>query len=414
MAASDQTGLQESKLQKQVEVLQRVDRFMSNLDDLEQLLEQIMEESQYVTESEASSLALYNEADEELVFEVVLGEKGAETKQHVIKIGQGIIGKVAQSGNARIIDDAYSEPDFNTAIDKATGFKTRNIMAVPMLRRGKLIGVIEVLNKKNNSLFTADDQAILEILSHQAAIAIENARLYRDNIEKAHLASLGEGISGAAHCIKNIVGIMTMGTSGIEFGIATGDMHLIQESWSPLQNGCKRISDLVLDMLSYAKDRVPEPAATDINKLLSDCVRMMTVVCAEKGIAIVEELDPLIGVLLIDERGINRCVINFITNAIDALAECDTPRIIVRSLLDADADVVEIQIEDNGSGIPASDLEKIFEVFFSTKGSKGTGLGLATTQKIIQEHGGNVQVSSTPGEATVFAVRLPAKKVAGN
>ncbi|MCP4714904.1 MAG: GAF domain-containing protein, partial [Deltaproteobacteria bacterium] len=198
-----------SAAQHQLNTLQRVDGFMNSIADLDHLLEQIMRESRRATGAESCSLALYNPATHDFSFEIVLGDKSPETKQERVRYGEGIIGLVAQTGTPQNIPDVYADKSFTPRFDQKTGFKTRNLLAVPMSRRSKLIGVIEVLNKASAEGFSSDDQSLLELLAHQAAIAIENARLYSASLSKERLASLGEGISGAAHCIKNIANLIS-------------------------------------------------------------------------------------------------------------------------------------------------------------------------------------------------------------
>ena len=398
----------QSKLKHQLDVLYRVDSFMSTLSDLKQLLEQIMLESQNITDAEASSLALYDEAANDFVFEIVLGEKGSEAKQLRVKYGEGIIGHVAQTGKPKNIRDAYEDKAFAPRVDQKTGFKTRSILAVPMFRRGKLIGVIEVLNKKNNGAFTDEDEGILEILAHQAAVAIENARLYQDNLAKERLACLGQGISGAAHCIKNLLSVVTLSSSSIDYAIEKNNMGLLTDSWQILKTGFERISAMVMDMLNYSKDRPPEYEPTQLNRLLATLFDMVKPGLAEKKIEPVQDFDSRIGTVLIDPKGIHRCVMNLVSNAIDAMKK-DGGRITIKSILDEPAKMLEIRVSDNGSGIPPESVEKIFDVFFSTKGSNGTGLGLSVTKKIINEHGGTISVESTVGEGTTFIIRLPAR-----
>jgi signal transduction histidine kinase len=294
-------------------------------------------------------------------------------------------------------------------MDEKTGFKTRSILAVPMNRHGKKIGVIEVLNKRSKPCFTGDDQAILELLAHQAAIAIENSMLYRENINKTQLASLGEGISGAAHCIKNIVGILELGASSIDYALEKNDFQMIKDSWLPLQQGCKRISELVMDMLSYAKNRTPEPEPVEIRSFLDGIVAMVSPSCSEKNVSIVHISESDAEAVMIDKNAIHRCMMNFISNAVDALEGRENASIVIRSCKCKEPDATEIRIEDNGAGIPEDTLQNIFDVFYSTKGSRGTGLGLSTTKKIVEEHGGSVTVSSTDGKGTTFSVRLPAQ-----
>lgn len=400
-----QAAAQEKKM-RMLDVLKRVDSFMSTLTDTDRLLEQIMQESQSATGATASSLALLDEASDAFVFHVVLGDKGAATKQIRIGRTEGIIGEVARTGAPLKINDAYADGRFSSRVDQATGFVTRSILAVPMVRHERLIGVIEVLNKQDGGAFTDEDQGILEMLAHQAAIAIENARLYQDSVAKARLASLGQGIAGAAHCIKNILGVITMGADGVDLGLANGNLQLVRDAWDPLQKGCRRITELVMDMLAYAKERTPERTPVALNELLRDIAAMVSPSCRERGVTLETLLDPRLGTLQLDRSGVHRCVMNLVSNALDALGTKGGTVTITSALDEGSAEAV-IAVVDNGPGIPQENLHRIFDVFYSTKGSKGTGLGLALTRKIIEEHGGLITVSSQPGQGATFTIRLP-------
>jgi signal transduction histidine kinase len=387
-----------SRLKRQIEVLRRVDGFMSTLTDLYRLLEQIMRESLYITDAEACSLALYDQKTDELCFEIALGEKGPETKRVKIKRGEGIVWEVFLTGNSRNIKDAYSEKKFAPGVDQKT------ILAVPMRRRSKAIGVIEVLNKKNADPFSEEDQVILEILADHAAIAIENARLYQDNIEKERLASLGLGISEAVHGIKNILNLITMGSSGVDLGIEKGNLDMLKRSWQSVKNGCDQISGMVLDMLAYSKGCSTELTPVPLNQILADFIQMFKPRLEKYSVAFVQDFDPEIGLILLDTKGFHLCVMNLFSNALDALKNkkgCIT----VKSLLLRGSKEVEIQISDNGCGL--SSIDKIFDVCYSTKESKGLGFRLPVAKKIVNELGGCISVHSKEGEGTTFYIRFP-------
>ena len=398
---------EQASYKHQLDVLYRVDSFMSTLTDLKQLLEQIMLEGQAITGAEACSLAMYDEAANDFVFEIALGDKGSEIKQVRVNHGEGVVGHVAKTGRPKNIANAYEDKDFASRVDRQSGFTTRSLLAVPLQRRGKLIGVIEVLNKKNGAAFTDEDVSILEILAHQAAVAIENARLYRDNIAKERLACLGQGISGSAHCIKNLLSVITLTTSSIDYAIGSGNREILADSWDILKEGLERISAMAMDMLTYSKDRPPELSPTQLNAHLAGIFDLVRQKLSEKRIQGRMEFDDRIGTVVLDPKGIHRCIMNLVSNAIDAMKQ-DGGSITLMTRLDEPARMIEIRVADTGSGIPQESLEKIFEVFFSTKGSNGTGLGLSVTKKIIGEHGGTMAVESTVGEGTTFTIRIPA------
>ncbi len=391
---------------KKLDALKRVDIFMSSTTDLEELLKQIMEASQDVTNAEASSLALYDEIAGDLYFEIALGEKGSEIKASRISLGDGIMGTAASSGKSIIVANAYEDTHFAKWADQKTGFKTRSILAVPMIRRGRLIGVIETLNRRDQKSFDEEDKSILELLAHQAGIAIENARLYTDNLRKERLASLGQGVSGAAHCIKNVINILSMGQAAVELGLEQNNIDLVEKSWGHLKLGVDRVTDLVMDMLAFSKDRTPELQPIGLNSLTSEIIMMVTNGLDEKGITLIAELHKGIIKINADSSGLNRCIMNLVSNASDAIGN-NGGTITVQTRIIEHINMAEITIKDTGPGIPPESLSKIFEIFYSTKGAAGTGIGLALTKKIIEEQTGTISVDSEPGKGTAFTIQLP-------
>ena len=152
---------------------------LNSLLNLPELLNAIMASATKLLQAETSSLMILDEETDELVFEVATGEPGESVKELRVPAGHGIAGWVLKHGEPAIIDDAASDPRFYEGIDRSSGFSTRSMLAVPLKLRDHAIGVVEVINKLDGARFTERDREIAEALAAQAAVAIENARLYR-------------------------------------------------------------------------------------------------------------------------------------------------------------------------------------------------------------------------------------------
>lgn len=148
----------------------------SNYGDATSLLTQILESATRLTVGEASSLLLRNEEDGKLYFEIALGPKGRDIKKFSLNPGEGIAGWVAEHGQSLIVNDVETDSRFYGDISKSIDFPTYSILAVPMLVRGRCVGVLEIINKKDKKYFTQSDLQWLEIFAVQSAIAIENAK----------------------------------------------------------------------------------------------------------------------------------------------------------------------------------------------------------------------------------------------
>ena len=146
--------------------------------DLDTALQRVMDRSVQILHAEAGSLLLMDRHGKELVFEVVLGPTGADLRGVKTPVGKGIIGTVAQTGKPIIVNDVATDPRWNIAFDEATEFRTRDILCVPMIAHEQVVGVIEVINKQDGTIFTHEDRSLLLSFGAQAAIAIINAQIF--------------------------------------------------------------------------------------------------------------------------------------------------------------------------------------------------------------------------------------------
>lgn len=170
------------------ELLLQANRILSSKLNVEDVLQAVLELATKVVRAEASSLLLLDEKTNELYFDVALGSVGEQVKEIRIKVGEGIAGWVAKNMRPLIVNDVSKDPRFTTKVDKSTSFKTKSILAVPLRAKGRLIGVVEAINKENNEEFTSGDQEAFGVFASQAGIAIENAKLFTAvNAEKKKL-----------------------------------------------------------------------------------------------------------------------------------------------------------------------------------------------------------------------------------
>ncbi|MCK4905834.1 GAF domain-containing protein [bacterium] len=396
-----------SSLAKELDTLYRISKFIDSITDLKQLLKLIMEESKNVVNAEASSLLLYDREKDELYFEVALGKKGEKVKEIRLKASEGVAGTVAKKKKSINIGDVTKTNMWDNSADKTSGFETHSLLAVPMLRKNNLVGVIEVLNKKGRKGFTNEDVRIMEILAEQAALCIENARLYEESLRAARMAAIGQTMAELSHYIKNVLAGFEGAGSLLESGLQKENREMIEQGWSFLKKSQEKISTLVMNMLSYSKEKKLSFNLYDINKVISDVVSLMQPRLKEKSITIEKNLDKNIKEIVIDSDGIYNCVLNLISNAMDAM-ESENGKITVNTLNDEKNKQVKIEIKDSGNGIPKDKINDVFNLFYSSK-TKGTGLGLAVTKKIIDEHKGKILVESKEGKGTTFTIILPTK-----
>jgi len=388
-------------------VLQRISNFISSINSLHKLLTLIMEESKSILKAEASSLLLYDSKEKVLFFEVATGEKGGAVKTIKLKLGQGIAGVCAKEKRTINVKDTSKDKHFFASADSKSHFKTKSILAVPLTGKGgKLIGVLEVLNKKGGRPFDRKDEELMEIIAAEASLAVENAQLYVENIRNAKMAGVGETMLSLSHDIKNILNGLTGGIYLLDETMASVQGEYVQDGWNIVKSNVNRISELILDMLNYSSKKKPLFQKVALGSFIKDTVSVYDEKLKEKKIAVEYDFDPGVQEVMIDSTGMSRVLLNLFSNAFEVVPE-GSGKIRLCTECIPGKGRYSLKVEDNGSGIPPENLKKIFDIFFSTKGHKGTGLGLAVVKKIVAEHKGTIAVASEPGKGTVFTITAP-------
>jgi signal transduction histidine kinase len=234
----------------------------------------------------------------------------------------------------------------------------------------------------------------------------------RKLVETERMAAVGQTVAGLAHAIKNITGGLTGGGFVLEKGIELDNKKYLGQGWEMVKGNLGRIKDMALELLSYSKEREPDYELCHPNKVMKQVFDLMLPRAHEHGVSLEMDLDEGLSDVWFDREGIHRSLLNLVTNAIDACADISCSHGKGKVMLQSrkiEGWAVEYQVVDNGCGMGKEDMAKIFQSFFSTKGSKGTGMGLMITKKIIEEHQGVIEFESERGKGAKFVIRLPGK-----
>lgn len=294
----------------------------------------------------------------------------------------------------------------NQTFNDKLGIKINSLLAASLYSRGKLLGLLVAINKKNSTKFSKHDEKLLSVFASQAALMVDNSRLREENLTKERFSHLGQRIIDSAHGLKNILNNMDGGAFIVEHGALAKNMKEVNKGWEILKRNSNRLRELVLDILFFSRPKKPEYKLTDINKICLDIKELIEQSAKENNVRINLNLSPNIGLFCMDPKGIYRCILNLVSNAIYACQEKGGGEISIETSGDREKKL-KIAVADTGTGISKENLEHIFDVFFSTKGSKGTGLGLAVTKQIISEHLGTINVDSEIGKGSKFTITLP-------
>ena len=433
-----------ARAQSRLRTLIEVTKLLPVSDDLDELLRKILDLVFQILDVDRAVLLLHDEKSGELAPRAVRTARPVPEGQPLYS--QNIVQYVLRQNVAALFTDATADPRLDSAQSVALQ-AIRASMCAPLKPRDDLVGVLYVDNLGSGAVFSEDDLEFLLAFASQAAVAIENAALYRrleaetvarmGLIMEAKLASLGAMVAGIAHELRNPLNFMTNFaelsaglTTEIEEGLAAqrsrlpeGALADLTEALGVLRENTGRISEhgrradaIIHGMLQHARRSSSAREPCDLRAVVGEGVRLAREGLLGKGfdVIVVEEHDPAVGSVEIARLEIGRVVLNVVENALYAMREkargaggAYAPELRVHT--EARGTHVEVRIRDNGTGIPADVEARLFEPFFTTKPSgQGTGLGLSMSHEIVvQGHQGTMRVETVAGEYAEIILTLP-------
>lgn len=274
---------------------------------------------------------------------------------------------------------------------------------LPFMSGDKVLGFLALRDDRVPEPYSTEEIALLIQLSEAAVIVLENSQLALRLRERDRLAAIGEMAAGLAHEIRNPLGAIKGAAEYLEpsRGPKSDDAELLQV----IVDEANRLNSVVSQFLDYARPFRAELKTADLNEVVQKTAKLVEA----KGstVPLVLDLDPDLPTTEVDAEQLKQVILNLVLNGIEATGDRGSP-ITITTRYVKDRERVEIAVVDRGSGIAPETIDHLFIPFFTTK-PKGTGLGLAVCQRIVNNHGGDIRVESQLGQGTKFTVRLPIK-----
>ena len=382
---------------------------------LEELLQRILDLTLSAVNADRGCVLLKDPVGADLTAIAFSRGKIPTSDAQQMPVSRSITDYVLRHGTAVRTSDASMDNRFQTGQSIVTA-GIREAICAPMRGRSDLLGVfyLDTTTPYDQAMTTGvpmrlTDEHLRTVITvaRQAALALES-RQFQDAMLKAErFAAMGQTITVLSHHIKNILQGVRGGSYLIRMGLDQEKSDLIRQGSDIVERNQTRIYDLVMDMLSFSKDRVPSLQLADLNKVIGEVSQLAAARAAECGVSIEFRKGEDIPTSLFDAEGIHRAVLNIVSNAIDAVEGTDNGAVVVQTGYDKSADMLLVAVSDNGPGIPEDQRNAIFNVFESSKGARGTGIGLPVSRKILREHGGRVRVEGGPGQGTRFVLSWP-------
>ncbi len=383
-----------ARLQRIIEI----SRLLNSTLSLRPLLAEIVQAACDLTDAETGSILLVDRRTGELRFEATTHPDGHSIYQMAVPM-ESLAGWVFQRNESVIVADVRQDPRFYAQVDRAVGWETRSLIAVPLTVRGKTIGVLEVINRRNGGSFNEADLETLRVLADQAAIAIENAVFF----EQSDL------VAEIVHEMRTPLGVI----AAYADLIAHKDLPPEQRTEFALliQQEALRMSRMAGEFLELARlesGRVfLAREAVDLAGVVDSVLASLRPQAEEKGILLESEVSPAVPTIIGDPARIRQALLNLVSNAIKYCRPGDRVTVTVHS----DGREITVGVVDTGLGIPRDLQARLFEKFYripTEEGrAEGSGLGLAICRRIVEAHGGRIWVESEEGEGSAFYFTLP-------
>jgi K+-sensing histidine kinase KdpD len=325
---------------------------------------------------------------------------GTEVMEIRMPMGKGLAGYVAKTGETVNIPDAYKDPRFNPEIDKKSGYRTQNVLCMPLRdKAGTIIGVFQLLNKRGGP-FTKDDEEFIHAFSVHAAIALENARLIKELVQTERLSTIGRMASSIIHDIKNPMATLRLYAQLIKSKTPDKEAADIADM---MMKQVDRFVNMTQEILDYSRG-TSETHIEDLvlSDVLPTMLQFIEQDLSKRGIQVVKQFDYT-GPARWDSEKMMRVFQNLAGNAADAMPSGGVLTIRTRTCNDK----LLIEFADTGTGMTDEVRVRAFEPFYTIGKKHGTGLGLAIVKKIVDEHNGEVEIESAVGKGTTVRMMLP-------
>ena len=401
-----------AKARSNLQVMYRTALAVSHTLDIDELLDRVLQLVFEWVEADRGCIMLLDPDTREPRIKARRDRRAGEPA--TMQISRTILDYVLERHEGVLTSDAQDDDRF-AAGNSVVRTGVREAICVPMRGRYDTVGVIYVdttvpliqAADQGQRRFSDDHLKLMIAIGHQAALAVEDTTYYSAMVQSERLAAVGQTIATLSHHIKNILQGIRGGSYIVEMGLENEDVGVVQKGWEIVRRNQDKISSLVMDMLSFSKEREPDPMPSDLVALVDDVVETVRQRATESGATIHWDRPGGLPRLLFDPVGLSRAVLNVVTNALDAVEGRPDATVTITAEADRETGVARITVADNGAGMSRETLAEIFTLFVSTKGARGTGLGLTVSRKILREHGGDIRAASREGEGSTFVLELP-------
>ena len=292
--------------------------------------------------------------------------------------------------------------------------RRRLLIAVPLQASNEIRGVVslEIELEKDDQAPSMAECTLLHALCGQAGMALDRCMMMEELLSRSRLAAIGETVAAISHGVKNMLQGLRGGTDAVAMAIDRGDLELAGRGWGVLARNLERIQSLTLNMLGFVRNQELELETTSIEHLSREAIDLLQAPADRAGVRMEAVFPTDMPPLPLDPTSILQLLLNLLSNAVDASPSGGV--ITITGCFLPDRSTIQLEVIDNGPGIEEAIRDRLFEPFMTSKGQRGTGLGLVVSRKIAERHEGTLTCVETGPSGTTMRLELPCDLAARN
>lgn len=396
---------QASRAHERLSLLYQLSEKLRSTRELDQILNEGLEFILKAIQAADRAMIMLKTDDRGKLAVKAIKNRDPASKIGTIPMSHTVLDWVLTEKMALVSHDAVADMRLESS-DSIRIQNSKSLICVPMINKDKVIGILYAESPHLIHPLTQEDAAFSAAVANELALSIENIRLQQEALRNERMAAIGLTITNLAHNIRNMITLNQNAVQLMGLHLRNIEDEGIKKNWRRIQDSFSRINHLSADMLEYASKHQMKLEPINIDKAILSNRDFFEQSLAHKGIELILDLNSGNDKWMMDAKQLQRALLNLVVNAIHAVEDRGKGQITISSNME-DQQRLIVSVSDNGQGIDPQKKDKIFELFYTTKGTSGSGLGLPMVQKFVEQMGGTLDVVSEVGRGSTFKMIFP-------
>lgn len=399
-----------TELQNRLKSITGLCRHLMTAQSPDDLIDETMDEIIRHLPYDRGCMMLSEGEQDQLVPKAVRDQRKDPNEGGKIAVSMTIAETCLRERSGVLCTDASRDKRF-TSSESVHALQLHSVLCVPLLGSERPLGIIHLESRADHYVFNEIDLDYLMGVASELSVGLEHMQLRENRAHQERMGLIGQTISSLSSHVRRILDTAQESNHMLEEAIAAGDLERVRSAWQVIKDNNDIIGRLLGDMVQYTESDPGETVLANVNSVVTDVVEALAEEAATRGVEPMVQLDQQVADGYFNAEALRYVLLNLGRNALEAVENADAREVVI--IVDqTDANLVNVVVQDSGPGLAPGEKERVFEPFFSPRGTYGTGLRLAIVQKLIVDIGGRIECESEPGLGTTFVLTIPMRKQA--